>query len=1589
MDANTQNSPVIFSPFSSKARRLASHSEEILKDKSKALFGFKHCRSVSVLLNIGAHANVNDEDDGGPDEDGYGPLLFPIKDGDKRDVVLVNPYAFDNDGLDNKEGKENGGRKRIVGKVTVETARLVAEVSNVSSEDWARKFRYDEIMWPSTRSGTQLTQSIDTMTALARAAAHDALTGRNSTICTVGECAKSSLLFGDVICKSVSLNSPNPFESTSHECGLLGQIMEILHNASIESHRRCLLSIVEVVDEEIFRDVLGFAYHELNELNGHTLKLCHIDQKGAMLQNLHQIPVRNGDTMKEVTDAFLNKKLIKIWSKEGGHGHILATINVEGGGMIQLLDCANADRLCPLSSNLDDLACKQKHDRRMNNIRKSLSALRGVFRALVVAQDMNESSSINTSPSVSFRECSITQLLQRCLYSVGNDQKSNVVVIGAVSPSLKAYSQTLSTMDFTTRLNREWNTASDPFHNKLGAGEKKIYNRDSFKNSALASVLPLERDGEDGAQLEQEYSFHSKSRPSTVGSRSARPTDGTVLKSIVSDPRQRLAKLLSSASLANDTKKDEERDNYAIDTPSSIASEDLKAEFQKNYDTVFDQLDTLMSADEDDIDKRSYGNSLIEALSERKPSKDIAGPLNGDISAKQLFSPELSWSRPESLMHTPGVDREGYFGRSLCDDSKQGQNDGVSGARSLQNIPSVVVCDDPSCRDTVMSERDAGHSNSDYEVKATNSGTHDVPNALAPQAVTQAFPTKNNLDPYQIEKDVVSVNSENSIKALQSQVDKFLTSDNDLPYCAITTAKGNPANPLTVGVLQQADSNDIDDEGNLSDVLSTESEHQTIKDLQARMDKVLIDTDVSYCSSRIAESEHEDAGSDRQNIFVKSSSKLLPLNKLLSNDSMDSEPLLSCRSHATQFFGSLHASQATTDHPTREVSKEECDRRCAFFVKEGDAESIKTDPLDLNEMMTTFEKEIDTIMQSEELTGAANHKCHVEVLSTPVTTTSNKSIDRHQSGSNQVRNAQAKATTQNIEVLHNVSHSTTQTDMAGDELSSLKNRIQLLSETKLASESFVRRLETIVHGDNASSNDSQSIDSSSRLAKLEHTIIKNHGHLNELKASLRANESELEAAYKEARAAKRNLEEETTKYESEVENFSTFVSQIDSMLQPVSNQTPTTIADSIESQRSLCIARIKDLQTQIVQKESDHTESIELINNLKSKVTKLQESERILTSQYNDLNIQNNKLLGDLSEVRSAMNSRDDEILKLKSSLKSFSSKTAEIMKARIKEIKAHHAAQIASSDNAISNQSMRIKELEEIVNSHANSSHLTTHEIADLRAEKDDLTQRIKQLEDAASLKLRNIDDELVRTRNTLLKANADASKHQAENKSLKVELAHLRDVMSIAEESVGELHRLRQENEYLRRSLNRQRGHETLSSSVESKPNGIDEDQIIHERISALMRESEQGNISMRTLQKENATLKASIGECHNEMAVMRREMKNNFRLLTSARNASPVISEKSGITYTTSSLKTPMEHRPRSEYYFNLPSSTLQTEDTSYSEGQLIGQLSAEKELRYKAEEICADVLANTQAGYDKRDAEIKKLRAKLFKLSSTKY
>ena len=1248
--------------------------------------------------------------------------------------------------------------------------------SNVSSEDWARRYHYDEILWPNIPQ-SEATQSINTVAAIAKAAAHDAILGKNFTLFAVGGrlCGKTGLIFGNEVSKCVSLSASDLVQGTAGNNGLLPQILEkFVNQTNNKPHPKCSVSIVEVVDEDVFRDILGFSHHELNENDGHSLKLRHVDQRGAILDNLHRIPILNVGNVEGVINAFENQHLKQIWMKEGGHGHFVVSIVVEGGGTIQLVDCASADRPYAFSAKSADTLRRRKHDRRMSGIRKSLSSLRGVLR------DVNDSSSTNNaSATVSFRECTLTQLLQRGLNSKDTEQQPRVCVIGVVSPSIKNYNQTLSTLDFTTRLvAQQGNATTDPFH-KLCAMETKSYDRALIENSPLASVLPSEED------FLKKSPFHSlphrtpsSSRPSTTSSRSASrtPSDRAILKSIVSDPRQRLAKLLSTASSVKNTRGRATND-YNSETPNSVASEDLQTEFQKKYDTVLDQLDTLMSADEEDIDKRNYGNSLIVALSEKKASPRNTGYLHDDLSAKELFSPEIDpWTLEMSKTEN---------GISLFQSEQHNSEDVISSA-APQRLPSEVVFDDVFFQDTI-----ALGSKTEYN--------------------TSTDLAMRNIEPSKLREDDVPVASEKEIKNLQSQFDQFLT-DNNSADCNLSSNENDDTQRVVLksATSDEAPSNTVD---------------QIIQALQSEQDHVMRE-----CENTTR----------KQEIFVKSSIQKRPLlNTIPSTDSMDSELLVSCRSHATQVYGSLHASHNVFPFTDNKNMNEECNEN--YEYKENNNAMMKSDPSDLNDMMATFEKEIDTFIQLKEVAGHTKDRIRDE------------GIDENQ--------------------------------------------------------------------------------------------------------------------YEPGRG----LNNTSASNNYDIEPFDTFT------------DTDTKIKEARKS-------------TQNAQGAKDHIEAAnnaEFKNEAISQTLTLQKDLQRVTSRYNEMCAQKDIIANELNETLQLISSRDTEILNLKNSiqsseqkLKSFSIKSAEVMKERIGELQAQHTTKIASLNNTIAIQSLRIKELEKEINSDNRNSVLET-ELYRIRAENVHMEQRLKQMEKSSSLKVRNANEQLLLAQNDLFESNEETSKHKSENKSLKDELAHLRDVMSIAEESVDELQRLRQENEHLQKALNSQRDNGALSGKRFNESINFDDDQFVHERISALMRESEHSNISMRTLQKENAALKDSIDECHNEMSAMRKEMID-LRLLSTARKFSP-LSEESNATHATSSLKTPLEYRRthKPDYYFPVTSSTLQTEDTSFSENHLVAQLSAEKELRYKAEDICAGVLANTQAGYDKRDAEIRKLREKLFKLSNTKY
>ncbi len=104
----------------------------------------------------------------------------------RRDVVVVNPTAFG---------------KYIPTQFTMETAKLVAQVANIDSEDWARLYEFHHVMWPTPTKSREnnhkpsivgspqgspkaedLASSYNTMDSLSRAVVQDLLAEHESSL---------------------------------------------------------------------------------------------------------------------------------------------------------------------------------------------------------------------------------------------------------------------------------------------------------------------------------------------------------------------------------------------------------------------------------------------------------------------------------------------------------------------------------------------------------------------------------------------------------------------------------------------------------------------------------------------------------------------------------------------------------------------------------------------------------------------------------------------------------------------------------------------------------------------------------------------------------------------------------------------------------------------------------------------------------------------------------------------------------------------------------------------------------------------------------------------------------------------------------------------------------------------------------------------------------------------------------------------------------------------------------------------------------------------------------------------------------------
>ena len=506
-------------------------------------------------------------------------------------LVVVNPTAFGT---------------RLPSDLTMETARLVAEVGNIDSEDWARRYRFDDILWPNDQdgggrsgigssAGVGAGRSDGTLIAAARAMAGDALSGRSSILCTLGSVGsgRSYAAFGRAglrvaMGRKRTRRVPSDFDegdrvATLDRAGILGLLVAELNDFSRTDQVDFTVSLLEVVDDDVLRDLFRSPNAEF-DLGQPRLR--HPDHFGAVVQNLTELTFGSvKDLEKALSDAAQHS--VGPFAANMGRGHLIATVKIAVSNgrrkdtTVQIVDLNPGED--PDAEVIGSAALDATQRRRAASVRKSLSGLRGVLRGLIV-QEAQKSS----YQTLSYRECTLTKLLQRSLDSID----SRAILVACVDPAKEAYHRSVQTLNYVNRLwIKPGITAQSPFEARVKGieSDQKSTSRTLFPTTDAGAAAAIGGNNEDESE---EDALLKKLRTST---------DRSVLTSLVSDPRQRVATLLGSSKKADKRHAEPESAaptpvRAAVKKSKSSSSSTIRKKVGGTFDSVLAKLDALESS---------------------------------------------------------------------------------------------------------------------------------------------------------------------------------------------------------------------------------------------------------------------------------------------------------------------------------------------------------------------------------------------------------------------------------------------------------------------------------------------------------------------------------------------------------------------------------------------------------------------------------------------------------------------------------------------------------------------------------------------------------------------------------------------------------------------------------------------------------------------------------------------------------------------------------------------------------------------------------------------------------------------------------
>jgi chromosome segregation ATPase len=478
---------------------LLSPFSPLLKEKEQRgeflqYVSLQPCRKVSIVVRVLPTGDNDDEQ----------RCLFPQIRGDAnpmsiiqkpnppRDMVVVNPAAFGT---------------HIPSRVTMETARLVAQVAKKSCEDWyvvspkkrnpspfvqyslthpnacesrARLYEFHHIMWPTSQDiadGEETSDHFSTMDSLSRAVAQDAMVELQSSL--VISLGQTSSCIGD---------------GDSMWTRVISQCQGLMEEKTV-----CKMSLVEVLeDRDSFRDLLNS--------DNKDVAMRHVDMKGAILENLSQVPI---DSMPGLLESLSKRKR--------SNSTVFGTISLWDNAISYELKKSPSSQItcvemAAMPQNSGDTQIKSE-DTAVHQ--KGTVSLGRALRQLLLH------ATVGTEPVISYRETTLTKVLQRALES------SKIVMLASVSQLSKDYEFTLATLNYLRRLLvKPGTTASSPFKSETLIDKQQS---------------PL-RPQEYGDTIS--ISSHSKLHEYANGP--------YLLEQIVADPRQRLAKIFKQSPAPKD-----------------------------------------------------------------------------------------------------------------------------------------------------------------------------------------------------------------------------------------------------------------------------------------------------------------------------------------------------------------------------------------------------------------------------------------------------------------------------------------------------------------------------------------------------------------------------------------------------------------------------------------------------------------------------------------------------------------------------------------------------------------------------------------------------------------------------------------------------------------------------------------------------------------------------------------------------------------------------------------------------------------------------------------------------------------------------